>query len=51
VGYFAIFFFLLFGMPCPAMDSVQKILVECQLFWTGPIHFGGAQIILKASKL
>jgi hypothetical protein len=43
-------------MPCPSMGpkwfwTNQIILVDYQLFWTGPIHFGQVQIILERSKL
>ena len=43
-------------MPCPSMGpklfwTVQIILVEYQSFWTDPIRFGQAQIILDRSKL
>ena len=43
-------------MPCPSMGpklfwTNQIILVEYQLFWTGPICFGRVQIILDRSKL
>ena len=43
-------------MPCPSMGSkwfwtVQIILVEYQLFWTGPICFCWVSIILESSKL
>ena len=43
-------------MPCPSMGpkwfwTIQIILVEYQLYWTGPIRFGQAQIILDMSKL
>ena len=43
-------------MPCPSMGpkwfwTNQIILVEYQLFWTGPIRFGWVQIILVRSKL
>ena len=37
-------------MPCPSMGpeefwTVQIILVEYELFWTGAIRFGRVQII------
>ena len=42
-------------MPYPSMGpkrfwTVQIILVECQLFWTGPICFDRVQIIMHRSK-
>ena len=43
-------------LPCLSMGpkwfwTVQIILVEYQLFWTGPIRFGLVKIILDRSKL
>ena len=43
-------------MPCPSMGqklfwTVQIILVEYQLFWSGPIRFGQVQIILDRYRL